>query len=81
MLDEKLKTFVLYVAMLEALSNPAGITIHPDWEAQIAFLLIKKVTIPEEYSDFANVFSEKKTLMLSVQTELNEHAIKLEKGK
>ena len=34
-----------------------------------------------EYSDFADVFSEEKILVLPEQTDLNEHAIELEGGK
>ena len=37
--------------------------------------------ILDEYSDFANVFSKKKALVLLEQTELNEHAIELEGDK
>ena len=55
--------------------------IHPDKAAQIAFLLAKKVRIPNKYSDYADVFSKVKALMLPERTELNKHAINLEKGK
>ena len=34
-----------------------------------------------KYSDFADVFSEEKALVLSKQTDLNEHAIELKNGK
>ena len=74
--DENSETFLVHVAALEA--PLAEMSIHPDREAQIASLLTEKVTIPEEYSDFADVFSEKKVLVLPEQTNLNEHAIKLE---
>ena len=55
--------------------------IYPDREAQIASLLTKEVKIPDEYSDFTDVFSEKKALVLPKRNELNEHAIDLEDGK
>ena len=55
--------------------------IHPDRAAQIAFLLTKEVKISEEYSDFTNVFSEEKALVLPEQTEFNQYAIELERGK
>ena len=55
--------------------------IHPDRAAQIASLLTKKVTILGEYSDFADVFSEKKAMVLPDRTDLNEHAIELEGDK
>ena len=44
-------------------------------------LLAKKVTMPTEYSDFAEVFLKKSTNVLSERTGANEHMIKLEKGK
>ena len=44
-------------------------------------LLVKKVTVPAEYSDFADVFLEKSANILPKQTGVNEHAIKVEKGK
>ena len=56
-------------------------TIHSAWEAQIALLLAKKVTVPAEYSDFADVFSKKSAEILSEHIGINEHAIKLEDGK
>ena len=52
--------------------------IHPDKEAQIAFLFIKEVKIPDEYLDFTNIFFEEKALVLHKCTKLNEHAIDLE---
>ena len=72
-LDEKSETFVVYMAFLNLTPG-----IHLDKAAQIASLLTKKVRIPDEYSDFANVFSEEKTLVLPERTELNELAIDLE---
>ena len=44
-------------------------------------LLNKKVIVPTEYSDFADVFSEKSASVLPKQTGANKHAIELEKGK
>ena len=55
--------------------------IHPDRAAQIASLLNEEVKILDEYSDFTDVFSEEKTLVLPERTKLNEHAIDLEDGK
>ena len=43
--------------------------------------MAKKVTVPAEYSDFANVFLEESANILSEQTGVNEHAIELEEGK
>ena len=75
-LDEKSETFVIYVASPNLTPG-----IHPDRVAQIAFLFAEEVRIPDEYSDFANVFLEEKALVLLKRTELNEHAIDLEDGK
>ena len=55
--------------------------IHPDKAAQITYLLIKKVRTTDKYSDFADVFSEAKILLLPERPELNEHAINLEDAK
>ena len=55
--------------------------IHLDRVAQIASLLTEEVKIPDKYSDFANIFSEEKALVLPECTDLNKHAIKLEDGK
>lgn len=51
--------------------------IHLNREAWIAFLLTKKLTIPDKYSDFTDILSVEKALMLPEQTELNNHIIKL----
>ena len=88
-LDEELNIFVVHVAALEA--PLSGITIYPSQAAQIldsnfvhvATLKHDKVPteVPAKYSDFSNVFLEKKALVLLEQTDLNEHAIKLERDK
>ena len=75
-LDENSETFVVHVASLNLVPG-----IHPDREAQIASLLTEEVKIPDEYSDFIDVFSKEKALVLPERTELNEHAIDLEDGK
>lgn len=49
--------------------------IYLDKKIQIAFLLTKKVMILDKYSNFADVFSEKKVLVLLKQTNLNKYAI------
>ena len=69
-LDKKSETCVIYMISFNLIPG-----IHPDKAAQIAFLLAKEVRILDKYSDFANVFSEKKTLVLPEHTKLNEHAI------
>ena len=75
MLDENSETFIAYVTSI------AAISVQPDKKAQIAFLFTKKVKILDKYSDFINVFLEKKALVLPEQTKFNQYAIKLEKGK
>ena len=75
-LDENSETFVVYVASLSLVPG-----IHLDRKTQIASLLTKKVKILDKYSDFTNVFSGKKALVLPECTEFNEHAIDLKDGK
>ena len=56
-------------------------TIHPAKEAQLALLLVKKVIVPTEYLDLADVFSEKSANILPERIGANKHAIELEKSK
>ena len=76
MLDEKFETFVVYMASFNLTPG-----IHPDKAVQIASLLTEEVKIPDEYSDFADIFSEEKILVLTEHTKLNEHVIDLEDDK
>ena len=75
-MDKKSKTFVVHMVSLNLASG-----IHPDRAAQIVSLLTKEVKILDKYSDFTDVFSEKKALVLPVRTELNKYIIDLEDGK
>ena len=75
-MDEKSENFVICVASLNLTPG-----IHPDKAAQIASLFTKEVKIPNKYSDFTDVFSDEKALVLPEGTKLNEHAIDLEDGK
>ena len=75
-LDENLEAFVVHVSSLRS-----KISIHPAKEAQLALLLTEEVTMPTEYLDFANVFSENSANVFWKRTGANEYAIKLEKGK
>lgn len=61
-LNTESETFVVHVLALDA--RLAGILIHLVRETQIAFLFIKKITITNKYSDFADVFSEEKAFVL-----------------
>ena len=56
-------------------------SIHLARKAQLAWLLTEKITVPTEYSDFANVFLEKSANVLPEQTGAKKHAIELEKSK
>ena len=58
-----------------------ALKIHPDREAQIGFLFTKEVKILDEYSDFTNIFLEKKALVLLEHTKSNKHAINLKDDK
>ena len=51
--------------------------IYPAQEDQIALLVIKKVQIPSEYSDFSDIFLKEKVSILLKKTNLNQQAIKL----
>ena len=75
-LDENFKAFVVHVSFLRS-----KMTIHPARKAQLALLLVKKVTVPTKYRDFAHVFLEKSANILPERIGANEHAIELEEGK
>ena len=75
-LDENSETFVVHMASFNLTSG-----IYPDRAAQIASLLAEEVRILDQYSNFADVFSEAKALVLPECTKLNEHAINLKDGK
>lgn len=53
--------------------------IHPVRKAQIALLISKKVKILIKYSDFLNLFLEKKAVILPKIINLNQYIIKLQK--
>ena len=52
-------------------------------EAQVKALLFNKALteVSTEYFDYSNVFSAKYIVEITENTGINEHAIKLEKGK
>ena len=52
-------------------------TIYLAQKAQIALLLIKKITVLANYANFTKVFLKKLAKILLEQTNINEHAIKL----
>ena len=69
-LNENVEAFVVHKASLTS-----KMTIHPAWEAQIALLLAKEITVPAEYTDYINVFLEESAKVLPERTDINEHAI------
>lgn len=75
-MDEKIRTFIVYVTFL-SLSKPT-ILIYSIKKAQIALLITKKMKILIKYSDFSNVFWEKKALVLPELIQLNQYAIELQ---
>ena len=75
-MDEKSKTFVVHMASLNLIPG-----IHPNKAAQIASLLTKEINIPDEYSNFVNVFLKEKALVLSEQIEFNQYIVELEEDK
>ena len=56
------------------------ITIYLVKKAQITLLVAKKVQILSKYSDFSDIFLEGKALVLQAAINLNQYAIKLQKG-
>ena len=75
-LDENVEAFVVHISSLRS-----KISIHSARKAQLTLLVTKEVTVPVEYSDFANVFLEKSANVFPERTSANEHAIELEEGK
>ena len=64
-LNEHVEAFVMYMTFFLTM------VIHPAKKAQIALLVTKEVQNSSKYSDFSNVFLEKKTSILPKVTELN----------
>ena len=60
--------------------SPLGsrMTIRLARKAQLALLLAKEVTVPTEYSNFADIFLKKSANVLAERTGANEHVIELE---
>lgn len=75
-LDLGKEAFVIYVAYLGA-----KIFIHPTWKAWIALLLAEKITVPDEYLDFGDVFSKDSAAEQPPRSDINKYAIDLKLGK
>ena len=67
---------MVYVAAFSI--NPDD-EVHPLRKAQIAYLKADEAPtkVPNEYADFADVFSLKLVIELPKHTEINDYAIKL----
>ena len=78
-LDADSKTFVVYMAIWKR----EKMLVHSGKKAQIGALLFDKAftEISAEYSNHSNVFLAQNGAELPENTVVNEHAIKLEKGK
>lgn len=75
-LDLSKKAFVIEIVYLGS-----KMTIYPTWKAQIALLITKKVVIPAEYLNFANIFLKKSAAKLLKSFDINKHPINLELNK
>ena len=73
-LDPDEKDIVVYIV---SLSLGSKIAIHSVWEAKIAALVTKKVIVPPECSNYANIFSEASVAELPEHNNINEHPIDL----
>ena len=71
-LDKDDETFVVHIVALSV-----GSKVHLSWQAQIASLDVKEVTIPAEYLDYTNVFFPDSAAELSKYTGINDHPINL----
>lgn len=67
--------------MIHVVYLRAKMTIYPTQEAQMALLLVEKVSILNEYIHFSDVFSKELVTVLSKRSSINEHAIELEPDK
>lgn len=77
-LNQNKKVFIIHIAIITS-----EIAIHLACLVQIVLLKAKKapVIIPEEYSDYANIISEKLAVVLSEYIKINTHTINLKKDK
>ena len=66
-----------------AIRKQEKILMHSKKQAQVVALLFNEAPtkVPVEYSDYSNVFSTENIVKILENTEINEHVIKLEKGK
>lgn len=76
-LDLKYKTFVIYIAYINNLSNNLKNNIHPSYKIQIAALIANKalILIFTKYYNFGNIFYLKLTFKLFKYTGINNYVI------
>lgn len=72
-LDQEEEVFVVYIVCFGT-----KMTVYLTQKIQIVLLIAKEVTILEEYSDFADIFSEKLTAELPKHSNINKLIIDLE---
>lgn len=77
-MDPNKEVFVMQIATITS-----GMTIHPEYKAQIALLKAEGafISILAKYLDFDNVFSEELAAVLPEYTEINTYTIDLEEVK
>lgn len=73
-LNENIEALLVYVTSYSL--NNLTVLIHPVRKAKIALLIGKKMKISNKYSDFSDVFLEKRAFVLLKIMKLNQHAIK-----
>ena len=75
-LDKNVEAFIMHITFFSLNLIP----IYLAQKAQIALLIAEKIKILTKYSDFLDVFSKKKALILLKITKWNQYSIKLHKG-
>lgn len=75
-MDLRKKAFIIHIAYLSL-----KIIIYLAWEAQIIFLIIKKIDILAKYLDYANVFLEKSAVELPKHCNINKYFMNLKLDK
>lgn len=77
--DPKQEAFIVYITTLFA----KPMKVYLDYKVQITILIADKtlITIPAEYLDFANAFSQKSTAVLPKHIEFNTYTIDFKNDK
>ena len=82
-LDPEHETYVIHVASLSSAPLVASLDVYPFWMPQISGLIAEEAPtkVSAKYLDFADIFSLDLAIELHKHTEINIHAIDLEKDK